>query len=94
MDRQNETSPLKQDLNKAAEQLRALRDEIRVHLHLANLELKEAWANKLEPELFQLETKLGEVSDATRAKARELVKRMTEIRDRLKKLQAERGEHS
>ena len=70
MDRQNETSPLKQDLNKAAEQLRALRDEIRVHLHLANLELKEAWASKLEPELFELEAKLGEASEATRAKAR------------------------
>jgi hypothetical protein len=35
MGRQNETSSLKQDLDKAAEQLRALRDEIRLHLHLA-----------------------------------------------------------
>ncbi len=92
MDRQNETSSLKQDLDKGAEQLRALRDEIRLHLHLANLELKEAWASKLEPELFQLEAKLGDVSESTRAKARELVKRMTEMRDRLKRLKAERGE--
>jgi hypothetical protein len=94
MDRQNDTSPLKQDLNKAAEQLRALRDEIRLNLHLANLELKEAWDSKLEPELFQLEAKLSDVSDSTRAKARELLKRMTELRDRLKKLKEERKEHS
>jgi predicted nucleic acid-binding Zn-ribbon protein len=94
MERQSDSNLLKQDLSKAAEQLRALRDEIRVHLHLANMELKETWDNKLQPELAQLEAKLGDVSEATRSKARELVKRMTEMRDRLKTLKAERGAHS
>jgi hypothetical protein len=41
-----------------------------------------------------LEAKLGDVSESARAKARELVKRMTGIRDRLKRLKAERAEQS
>jgi septation ring formation regulator EzrA len=74
---------LKQDVDKAMEQLRSMRDEIRVHLHLANMEAKEAW-KKLEPRLGDIEQKMGEVTEATRTKAQELLKRFSELRDRLK----------
>jgi len=73
----------KQDLDKALEQLRRMRDEIKVHLHLASMEAKDAW-NKLEPGLAELEQKMGQVTDASRAKAQELLKRFSELRDRMK----------
>lgn len=73
----------KQDLDKIVGQLRALRDDIRVRLHLANAEAKEAW-NNLEPTLADIERKMGQVTDETKAKAQELLKRFSELRDRLK----------
>jgi hypothetical protein len=73
----------KQDIQKAVDQLRTIRDEIRLHLHLANVEAKDAW-NKLEPSLGELEQKMGQVTDATKAKAQDLLKRFSELRDRVK----------
>jgi hypothetical protein len=73
----------KQDLDKLVGQLRTIRDEIRVRLHLASNEAKEAWS-RLEPTLGEIEQKMGQVTDETKAKAQELLKRFSEIRDRLK----------
>jgi hypothetical protein len=74
---------LKQEVDKAVAQLRTIRDEIRLQLHLAGKDAQEAW-KKLEPTLGDLEQKMGQVSEATKAKAQELLKRFNEMRDRLK----------
>ena len=73
----------KQELEKAVEQLKKIRDEIKVQLHLASMDAKDAW-KKLEPGLAELEQKMGQVTDASRAKAQELLKRFSELRDRMK----------
>jgi hypothetical protein len=73
----------KQELDQIVGQLRTIRDEIRVRLHLANEEAKKAW-NKLEPTLGEIEQKMGQVTAETKAKAQELLKRLSELRDRLK----------
>ncbi|HTO98417.1 MAG TPA: hypothetical protein VMK66_15315 [Myxococcales bacterium] len=78
-----EKTPLKQDVEKAMAQLRTIRDEIRLQLHLAGKDAQEAF-KKLEPSLGELEEKMGQVSDATKAKAQELLKRFGEMRDRMK----------
>ena len=75
---------LQQEIEKAVAQLRTIRDEVRVRLHLAGQDVQEAW-KKLEPGLGDLEQKVTQVSDATKAKAQELLKRFSEVRDRLKK---------
>ena len=84
-----EKPQLKQEVDKAVAQLRTLRDEIRLQLHLAGKDAQEAW-NKLEPSLGELEQKLGQVTDATKAKAQELLKRFGELRDRVKKQPAKK----
>jgi hypothetical protein len=45
-------------------ELQTLRDEIRLKLHLAGAEAHDAW-NKLEPQLTQLEHKVGEAAEST-----------------------------
>jgi hypothetical protein len=75
---------MKQEIDKAVAQLRTIRDEIRVHLHLAGKDAQDAW-NRLEPSLGELEQKMGQVSDATKAKAQELLKRFSELREKVKK---------
>ena len=79
-----EKPQLKEEVDKAVAQLRTIRDEIKLHLHLAGKDAQEAW-RKLEPSLGDLEQKMGQVTDATKAKAQELLKRFNEMRDRLKK---------
>ncbi len=78
-----DASKTKQDFEKAIARLRQLRDEIKVQAHLASMDAKDAW-KKLEPSLAELEQKMGQVTDASRAKAQELLKRFAELRDRLK----------
>jgi hypothetical protein len=73
----------KQELDKIVGQLRTIRDDIRVRLHLASAEAKDAW-NNLEPTLGEIEQKMGQVTDETKAKAQELLKRFSELRERLK----------
>ncbi|HZR11266.1 MAG TPA: hypothetical protein VFA79_21950 [Myxococcales bacterium] len=74
---------LKQEVDKAVAQLRTIRDEIRLQLHLAGKDAQEAW-RKLEPSLGDLEQKMGQVTEATKSKAQELLKRFSDMRDRLK----------
>ena len=84
-----EKPQLKQEVDKAVAQLRTLRDEIRLHLHLAGKDAQDAW-NKLEPSLGELEQKMGQITDATKGKAQELLKRFSELRDRVKKQPAKK----
>ena len=79
-----EKPQVQQEIDKAVAQLRTLRDEIRLHAHLANLEAREAW-KKLEPSLGELEQKMTQATEATKSKAQDLLKRFAELRDRVKK---------
>ncbi len=73
------TVELKQEIHKTFDLLRTLRDEARVNLHLAGMDAKSEW-QRLEPRLTQLEARAGELTDATRAAADEVVKRLRKLR--------------
>lgn len=75
----NVTSDLKADLQKSLESLQTLRDEIRVKLHLAGMDAKDAW-NKLEPKLHEVEKLAEDVSETSRTAVHDLVKRLQEFR--------------
>ncbi len=74
---------LKNELKKGLDLLRTLRDEVRVRLHLTGMELKEQW-NKLEPYVADVEKAAGNVSEASRAKVAEAVKKLQEFRASLR----------
>lgn len=48
------TTDLKADMQKSLEELKMMRDEVRVQLHLAGMDAKSRWT-VLEEELFQAE---------------------------------------
>jgi hypothetical protein len=87
MDEKSEkrTAELKKSLHEGREQLRALRDEIRVHLHLGSMELKDRWA-ALEPRFSEAERYVEELTETSRAAMKDLVKRFSELRDSLARL--------
>ena len=69
-----EFAALKRDLG-------ALRDELRLKMHLASMDLKTEW-EKLEP---QVDKVWREVSDASTSAAEDLKKRFLELKEKLKK---------
>jgi hypothetical protein len=76
------TTDLKNDIQKSLDHMRTLRDEIRVKIHLAGMDVKDEW-NHLEPQLEQVERAASEFSEATRHAVSETVKRLTKLRSSL-----------
>jgi len=72
---------LKEDLNALKQDVLALRDELKLKIHLARMDLKTEW-EKLEPEA---ERAWNDVSDQGLKSARELKQRFVALRDELKK---------
>lgn len=74
------------DLDKVVQNLKTLRDEIKVQVHLAKAELKDEW-EELEPKFEDMEEKLGSAAEGTRQTvnviAEELAEAYRRIRDRL-----------
>jgi hypothetical protein len=55
---------LKGESQKLASELHTLREEIKLKLHLANAEGRDAW-NRLEPQLNEFEHRVGQAAEAT-----------------------------
>jgi CBS-domain-containing membrane protein len=73
---------LKKELKKSLALLQTLRDEVRVRLHLGNLDLKDQW-KKLEPHLGEVEKKAEELTEASFAALTDAVKRVEHFRSSL-----------
>ena len=59
----------KDESTKVISELQTLRDEIKLKLHLASAEGRDAW-NKLEPQLYQFEKSVEAAADATAGELR------------------------
>ena len=70
---------LKSELKKSLSHLQTLRDEVRVRLHLASMDLKDQW-NKLEPHLADVEKKAADASEASRTLITDAVKKLEKFR--------------
>lgn len=75
------TQEIKQDFKAFQHDVRALRDEVKLKLHLANMDLKDEWA-KLEPQLDHAINSAALVSSEVVA---DLKKRLSEFKQRLSK---------
>ena len=68
------------------QELQRMADEVRVKIHLAGMDAKDAW-EKLEPKLKEFEHKLGEASDRVEAElvdaAHHLKTQLDKLRERL-----------
>jgi hypothetical protein len=76
------TENLKAQVKDGIGQLQTLRDEVRVRLHLAGMDAKDAW-NSLEPEIEHAEHLAKDATDASRAAIEDV---LTKTRDFLKSL--------
>jgi uncharacterized protein YhaN len=76
---QPQKTDLKHDLKAFQQDVRALRDEVRLKLHLAGMDLKSEWES-LEPQLDRVMNNAAQVSSEAVA---DLKRRITEFRKRL-----------
>ena len=75
---------LEHQMRDLADELKRLRDEIRVKLHLASLEARDRW-NELEPSMGQVEKLAREVNEALKRKLGELRDRLREVVERVRR---------
>lgn len=76
MDTKTIKDDVKTEVNKGVERLSTLRDEVKLHLHLASLDAKQEWNDKLEPHINEMQTTAHQMSDASRAAVGDLVKKV------------------
>jgi hypothetical protein len=70
---------LKKGIEEKLNNMRAMRDELRVQVHLGGLDAKAQW-NKLEPQLAALDHIADEVSDATDAAVTKVLKSLADLK--------------
>lgn len=75
---------IKEEVDKNIDRLTALRDEVKLKLHLATLEAKTEWDEHLSPKVFEVEQAAKSVTESTRATATELVGKLEDFLARLR----------
>jgi hypothetical protein len=73
------TQELKAEFERSIGLMRTLRDEVRLKLHLAGMDIKDEWS-KLEPRLHELEHTAEAWSEATCVAASDAVKQLSKLR--------------
>jgi len=66
---------LKSTLESGLQELRTLRDEIRLKLHLVGQEARDQWEKHLEPHVGRIEQQIKESSEDTREALKEAMER-------------------
>jgi hypothetical protein len=85
---------LRQEVEDRLSQLRQLRDEVKVYLHLGSMEIKEQWRH-LEPRIQEAEQFSKVLTEASRGVVTDIYTRAKALRDSLAELKAQRtlGKH-
>ena len=73
MDAKTITNDVKNEVSKGIEKLTMLRDEVKLHIHLASLDAKQEWNDKLEPRINEVSTSAQNATDASKAAVHDLV---------------------
>lgn len=67
------TGTIKSEVEKNIEKLVGLRDEVKVRLHLASLDAKQEWDDKIAPHVLDAETAAKNLTDASKAKVQDAI---------------------
>ncbi len=81
---------LKKDVQQLTAQIRTLRDEIHVQMHLAEMDAKDVW-RKLEPEVEAASALAEKASADSVARGKELLARLRKFQESLREKGASRA---
>jgi hypothetical protein len=88
------THLIRDDIQKAVSRIQWLRDEVKVRLHLASLDAKQEWDEKLSPRIFEVEQIAKHITEGTREAAHELVEKLEAFLGHLRKAERHPREHT
>ncbi len=74
---------LKAEMKRGVDLLKTLRDEIKVKLHLAGMDVRDQWA-KLEPELSKVERAAEQATESSKKLMDDALNRLKALRDSLR----------
>ena len=77
------THDLKAEARRTLEEIRTLRDEVRVQLHLASMDAKDQW-KKLEPHVADAEKLATDIGETSRAALSDVLRRIRKFRASIK----------
>lgn len=67
------TDAIKADVEKNFQKLTGLREEVRMKLHLASMDAKQEWDDKIAPHVLEAETAAKAFSDSSRSKIEQAI---------------------
>lgn len=70
---------LRNEVDKNLQKLVTLRDEVKLKLHLASLDAKQEWDDKLAPRVLEVEQAAKTISETTRSTLNELVSKVEDF---------------
>lgn len=79
-----DTHTIKVEVERNLEKLETLRDEVRVRLHLATLDAKQEWDEKLAPRVVDIQRSAKEFTESSRSALSEIVSRLEDFLARLR----------
>ncbi len=74
----------KDDLDKGLEKIGTLKDEVKLHLHLASLDAKKEWDEKLEPQLAKLDQLKEKITESPSSFLKELERKLEDFLARIR----------
>lgn len=74
MDAKEISADVKNEVTKGLTKLSTLRDEAKLHIHLATLDAKQEWDEKLEPRITELQSSAQQLGETSKDKIQEVVK--------------------
>lgn len=77
------TSTIKAEVEKNIEKLAGLRDEVRVRLHLASLDAKQEWDDKIAPHVLDAEEAAKSLTDASVSKVEDAIAKVQQFLGKL-----------
>ena len=75
---------IKEELSKGLEKINLLKDEVKLHLHLASLDAKKEWDEKLEPQVLKLEQLKNQITESPSSFLKELERKMEDFLARIR----------
>src|SRR4051812_11963864 len=83
-----DTHQIKEEIDKNIAKLATLRDEVKVKLHLASLDAKQEWDEKLAPRVVEVEQLAANITESSRSTLKEL---LAKVEDFVVHLKDDRG---
>lgn len=75
---------VKEDVTQALSKIATLRDEVRLHLHLASLDAKKEWDEVLEPRVLELQEGAKNIGEGAKDKATDVAGKLEAFVARLR----------